>query len=320
MMRQVWPFLTSERPVIVDWLPWSHTFGGNHNMNMMLTCGGTIYVDAGRPAPRMFAQTIANLADVPPTNYFNVPAGYAQLVPALESDPAFAARFFSRLRLIFNAAAALPAALRSRLEELAARSACRAVPVTGSWGATETAPAVTTAHFAYADARCIGVPLPGTQVKLAPAEGAYEVRPGSTGVAVPGYNLKIVDDDRLAVPVGTPGTLLVRGESAATGYWSRYYASRLVFQGEWLRTGDTYVLDADGYYTCLGRTGDMLKTSGMWVAPGEVEARLHGHQAVADAVVVAARDADGLEKPVDPWRRRSDDAALDEGGHSALGR
>jgi feruloyl-CoA synthase len=186
MMRQVWPFLTRERPVIVDWLPWSHTFGGNHNMNMMLTCGGTIYVDAGRPAPGMLAQTIANLTDVPPTIYFNVPAGYAQLVPVLESDPAFAARFFSRLRLIFNAAAALPAALRSRLEELAARSTGRAVPVTGSWGATETAPAVTTAHFAYDDARCIGVPLPGTQVKLAPAEGAYEIRVKGP-IVTPGY-------------------------------------------------------------------------------------------------------------------------------------
>ena len=186
MMRQVWPFLTSERPVIVDWLPWSHTFGGNHNMNMMLTCGGTIYVDAGRPVPGMFAQTIENLTDVPPTIYFNVPAGYAQLVPALESDPAFAARFFSRLRLIFNAAAALPGALRSRLEELAARTAGRAVPVTGSWGATETAPAVTTAHFAYDDARCIGVPLPGTQVKLAPAEGAYEIRVKGP-IVTPGY-------------------------------------------------------------------------------------------------------------------------------------
>ena len=127
---------------------------------------------------------------------------------------------------------------------------------------------------------------------------AGQVRPGSTGVAVPGYDLKIVDDDGLEVPAGTPGTLLVRGASAATGYWSRYHASRLVFQGEWLRTGDTYVLDADGYYTCLGRTSDMLKASGMWVAPAEVEARLHAHQAVADAVVVAALDADGLEKPV----------------------
>ena len=112
MIFQVWPFLDGERPVIVDWLPWSHTFGGNHNVNMMITAGGTVYVDAGRPAAGLFAQTIENLADVPPTVYFNVPAGYAQLVPALEADPAFAARFFSRLRLMFNAAAALPAGLR----------------------------------------------------------------------------------------------------------------------------------------------------------------------------------------------------------------
>jgi acyl-coenzyme A synthetase/AMP-(fatty) acid ligase len=100
------------------------------------------------------------------------------------------------------------------------------------------------------------------------------------------------------VPEGSPGTLYVRGESTATGYWSRYAASRQVFQGEWLRTGDTYVRDADGFYTCLGRTGDMLKASGIWVSPAEVEARLLAHPAVAQAVVVAAVDADGLEKPV----------------------
>jgi acyl-coenzyme A synthetase/AMP-(fatty) acid ligase len=90
----------------------------------------------------------------------------------------------------------------------------------------------------------------------------------------------------------------VRGSSSATGYWARYDASRLVFQGEWLRTGDTYVRDADGYYECLGRTGDMLKASGIWVSPMEVEARLLAHPAVAQAVVVGAADADGLEKPV----------------------
>jgi benzoate-CoA ligase family protein len=127
---------------------------------------------------------------------------------------------------------------------------------------------------------------------------AGRARPGSTGMAVPGYDLKIVDEDGLEVLVGKPGTLLVRGASAATGYWSRYQASRLVFQGEWLRTGDTYVKDADGYYACLGRTSDMLKASGMWVAPAEVEARLHAHRAVSDAAVVAALDSDGLEKPV----------------------
>jgi len=133
---------------------------------------------------------------------------------------------------------------------------------------------------------------------LSNAPGA--VRPGTTGVAVPGYDLKLLDEERgreIAEP-GTPGTLYVRGQSSATGYWARYDASRLVFQGEWLRTGDTYVRDADGYYECLGRTGDMIKASGIWVSPMEVETRLLSHPAVAQAVVVAAPDADGLEKPV----------------------
>jgi benzoate-CoA ligase family protein len=124
------------------------------------------------------------------------------------------------------------------------------------------------------------------------------VRAGTTGVAVPGYDLRIVDEAGLDLPPGTPGTLLVRGDSTATGYWSRYAASRQVFQGEWLRTGDTYVCDAEGYYACLGRTGDMLKASGIWVSPAAVEARLLAHDAVSQAVVVAAIDADGLEKPV----------------------
>ncbi len=125
-----------------------------------------------------------------------------------------------------------------------------------------------------------------------------QVRAGTTGVAVPGYELRVLGEDGLEVPPGTPGTLFVRGDSAATGYWSRYAASRQVFQGEWLRTGDTYVVDADGYYACLGRTGDMLKASGIWVAPAEVESRLLAHADVAQAVVVAAADADGLDKPV----------------------
>jgi benzoate-CoA ligase family protein len=125
-----------------------------------------------------------------------------------------------------------------------------------------------------------------------------QVRPGTTGVAVPGYDLKILDETGAPVPAGTPGTLYVRGASAATGYWARYDASRQVFQGEWLRTGDTYVQDADGFYTCLGRTGDMLKVSGMWVSPAEVEERLLTHPAIAQAVVVAGLDTDGLEKPV----------------------
>ena len=124
------------------------------------------------------------------------------------------------------------------------------------------------------------------------------VKAGTTGVAVPGYELRIVDEQGADVPDGQPGTLMVRAESAATGYWSRYAVSRQVFVGEWVRTGDTYVRDADGYYACLGRTGDMLKAGGIWVSPAEVEAHLLAHDAVAQAVVVAGHDADGLEKPV----------------------
>ena len=143
-----------------------------------------------------------------------------------------------------------------------------------------------------------------------------EVRAGTTGVAVPGYDLRLLDEDGHEVPAGTPGTLYVRGDSAASGYWSRYAASRQVFQGEWLRTGDTYVRDDDGYYACLGRTGDMLKASGMWVSPAEVEARLLAHEAVAQAVVVAAHDAEGLEKPVayiilQPGRSASEDELIE---------
>ncbi|MEV5703809.1 benzoate-CoA ligase family protein [Actinoallomurus sp. NPDC052274] len=131
---------------------------------------------------------------------------------------------------------------------------------------------------------------------LSNKEGA--VRPGTTGRAVPGYDLRILDQEGREAAPGTPGTLHVRGESTATGYWSRYTASRQVFQGEWLCTGDTYVRDADGYYVCQGRTSDMLKASGMWVSPAEVETRLLAHPAVTQAVVVAGIDTDGLEKPV----------------------
>ncbi|HET7015640.1 MAG TPA: benzoate-CoA ligase family protein [Streptosporangiaceae bacterium] len=152
-----------------------------------------------------------------------------------------------------------------------------------------------TAHFGTDIIDGIGM-TEMLHIFLSNVEG--QVRPGSTGVAVPGYELKILSDDGALVPDGTPGTLYVRGDSAATGYWSRYDASRQVFQGEWLRTGDTYVRDPDGFYSCLGRTSDMLKVSGMWVSPAEIEDRLLAHQAVAQAVVVAGLDSDDLEKPV----------------------
>jgi feruloyl-CoA synthase len=261
MIRQAWPFLAGERPVIVDWLPWSHTFGGNHNVNMMLANGGTIYVDGGRPAPGLFAQTIANLADVPPTVYFNVPAGYAQLVPALEGDPEFAARFFSRLRLLFNAAAALPAGLRSRLAALAARHAPgRDIPVTGSWGATETAPAVTSANFPFTDTSCIGAPLPGALVKLVPVEDAYEIR--------------------------------VQGPNVTPGYYARPDLTGEAFDADgFYRTGDAVGFavpgDPDAGLVFRGRIAEDFKLStGTFVRVGAVRtALLSSVPALSDAVI-----------------------------------
>ncbi len=185
-LRQVWPFLLAEPPILVDWLPWSHTFGANHNLNLALFNGGTIYIDDGKPAPPLFPRTTAALKHVPPTLYFNVPAGYALLAPALEKDAELAERFFSRLRFMFYAAAALPDALAERLRQLADHHADHDVPLTSSWGTTETAPGATTMHFLGGPTGCIGVPLPGTTIKLAPVGDRLEIRVKGPNVT-PGY-------------------------------------------------------------------------------------------------------------------------------------
>jgi acyl-coenzyme A synthetase/AMP-(fatty) acid ligase len=125
-----------------------------------------------------------------------------------------------------------------------------------------------------------------------------EVRPGTTGVAVPGYDIELRDLDGNLVADGEPGSLFVRGESIALGYWRRAAASRTVFTGEWLSTGDTYVRTPTGHYTCLGRSNDLLKAGGIWVSPAEVEARLLEHPAVAETAVVGMPDEDGIDKPV----------------------
>ncbi len=186
MLRQVWPFLAEDPPVLLDWLPWSHTFGGSHNLNMVLANAGTVWIDDGRPAPGLLERTLRNIGDVSPTIYFNVPAGYAALVPALEQDAELAERFFARLRLVFFAAAALPQQLWNRIERLAARLGGSA-QMTTSWGATETGPAATSAHFASGRSDCIGVPLPGVQLKLSPVGDKLEIRVKGPNVT-PGYH------------------------------------------------------------------------------------------------------------------------------------
>jgi feruloyl-CoA synthase len=183
---QVWPFLGDEPPVVVDWLPWNHTFGGNYNLHMVLSNGGTMYIDAGKPAPGLIETTVRNLRDVAPTMYFNVPRGFDLLLPFLEQDAALRRRFFSRCAFVFYAGAALPQNLWQRFEALALRERGGDLALVSSWGATETAPLCAAVHFPVERAGVIGLPVPGCEIKLVPSAGKLEARVRGPNVT-PGY-------------------------------------------------------------------------------------------------------------------------------------
>jgi benzoate-CoA ligase len=141
---------------------------------------------------------------------------------------------------------------------------------------------------------------------------AGKVVPGSSGFPVPGYRVELRRADGSVIEGSDePGMLWVAGESLCTGYWCRTDINRLVFHGEWMRTGDTYVRGADGSWSCIGRADDVLKVGGIWVSPTEVETRILEHPAVAEAVVVGVPDEDGLDKPV-AYVVAMPDATIDE--------
>jgi benzoate-CoA ligase family protein len=235
-------------------------YGLGNSVLFPLSAGASAVLNAAPSRPDLIAEAAVKYGA---TLFFGGPTFFANMLRAGMPADALAG-----VRLAASAGEALPASLYQR------------------W----------TAHFGIDIIDGLGM-TEMLHIFLSNAPG--QVRAGTTGRAVPGYDLRLVDEETgQEVGDDVPATLFVRGASAATGYWSRYDASRQVYQGEWLRTGDTYVRDGDGYYTCLGRTGDMIKASGIWVSPMEVEARLLSHPAVSQAVVVAAHDGDGLEKPV----------------------
>jgi len=185
---QTWSFLdnTAEHLVILDWLPWSHTFGANHNFNLVLRNGGTLYIDGGKPAPGLFAMSLANLRSVMPTVYFNVPRGFDMLIAALRDDDELRRRFFAEVRFAFYAGAALPQNLWDAMEELSIKIVGRALPMVSAWGSTETSPLATDCHFQAKRSGNIGVPIPGTELKLVPSGDKLEVRVRGPNVT-PGY-------------------------------------------------------------------------------------------------------------------------------------
>ena len=263
--RQIWPFLSTDPPVIVDWLPWSHTFGGNHNFNLVLGNGGTLYIDGGRPAPGLFDQTVANLTSIAPTVYFNVPRGYDMLVTALKADPDLRRHFFSRLQIVFSAAAALPPHLWHALTTLALETVGAPVAVTSGWGSTETAPLAADCYFQATQPGVIGLPVPGTELKLVPNGDKLEVR--------------------------------VRGPNVTPGYWRRPDLTAAHFDDEgFYRIGDAVrFVDQDRPELGLlfdGRVAEDFKLdSGTWVNVGMLRVKAIAALApVAQDIVVTGHD------------------------------
>ncbi|MGB0629130.1 MAG: feruloyl-CoA synthase [Alphaproteobacteria bacterium] len=185
-IAQIYAFLRDEPPVFLDWLPWNHTFGGNHNLNMVLHNGGTMYIDEGRPVPGRIEATIANLREISPTLYLNVPRGYDLILPLLEQDEAARDGLFRNLKKFFFAGAALPANVWDRLDALAVAARGERLPITTSLGSTETAPAATYLNWLPGSAGNIGIPMPGNEVKLIPNGDKMEIRMRGPNIT-PGY-------------------------------------------------------------------------------------------------------------------------------------
>lgn len=185
-LAQLWPFMKETPPMLLDWLPWNHTFGSNHNFNLVLRNGGTLYLDDGKPMPGAFDASIANLREVRPTFYLNVPRGFEMLVPVLRSDAEFRKAFFSRLQVIFYAAAALPQHLWDELIELSTREVGYPLPMVTGWGSTETAPSAAACCYLAKQSGVIGLPIPGVTLKLVPNGDKMEIRVKGPNI-MPGY-------------------------------------------------------------------------------------------------------------------------------------
>lgn len=186
MLAAQMPFLRDEPPVLVDWLPWNHTFGGNHNVGIVLYNGGSLYIDDGRPVPGEFEKTIANLREIAPTIYFNVPKGFEILVDYLKRDDVLRENFFSRLNLMFFAAAGLSQHIWDELDRLAIQTlGCKVGMLTGL-GATETAPSAMFASLEESRSGVVGLPARGVTIKLVPNGGKLECRVKGPNV-MPGY-------------------------------------------------------------------------------------------------------------------------------------
>jgi feruloyl-CoA synthase len=266
-LRQALPFVVSEPPVLVDWLPWNHTFGGSHNIGLVLLNGGSLYIDGGKPTASGIAPTLSNLREISPTVYFNVPKGFELLAHHLRADPVLRRTFYRRLRAYFFAGASLAQHTWDALDSLSIEERGEKTPMLSGLGATETGPSITFTTPAMARSSVLGLPAAGNLVKLAPVEDKLELRVRSPGV--------------------TPG------------YWRDPALTSAALDEEgFYRTGDAVrLLDARDPTRGLlfdGRiTEDFKLSNGTWVSVGPLRAELIAALSpLAQDVVLAGQDRD----------------------------
>jgi feruloyl-CoA synthase len=247
MICETMAFLKDEPPVIVDWLPWNHTFGGNHNIGLTLYNGGSMYLDAGKPMPSGIEETARNLSEISPTVYFNVPKGYESLLPYLRDDAALRGTFFKNLQAMFFSGAALSPFVWESLDEVAVRETGFRVPMLTGLGATETAPFFMSANPATSRPGHVGLPVPGNEAKLVPTNGKLEVR--------------------------------ARGPNVTPGYWRQPSLTAAAFDEEgFYKFGDAIkpavADDFSAGFDFDGRIAEDFKlASGTWVSVGPLRAR-----------------------------------------------
>jgi feruloyl-CoA synthase len=261
------PFLEDEPPVLVDWLPWNHTFGGNHNIGIAIHNGGSLHIDDGKPMPGAIERTVRNLREIAPTIYFNVPRGFEALLPFLRQDRALRENFFSRLKVMFYAGASLSQTVWDEIAELSFETCGERIAMLTGLGATETAPSAIFTTPETSRAGAVGVPLPGVEVKLAPVGDKLEGR--------------------------------VRGPNITPGYWRDEEVTRKAFDEEgYYRFGDALRFldekDESKGFCFDGRIAENFKlATGTWVTVGSLrQAFLTAFAPYAKDVVIAGHDRD----------------------------
>ena len=275
MLRTVMPFLSDEPPVLCDWLPWNHTFGGNHNIGIALYNGGSFYIDDGKPTPEGIKVTVRNLREIASTAYYNVPRGYEVLMPYLQRDEVLRARFFSRVKLLFYAAAGLGQRFWDELRDVAIEACGEEILMMTGLGATESAPYAISTGKEGAASGVIGLPVPGVQLKL--------------------------------VPVGTKIEARLKGPNITPGFWRQDDITATAFDEEgYYKLGDAvrFIEPADPSKGLMfdGRLNEDFKLStGTWVSVGPLRTRFLQHFGrLTQDVVIAGHDRSYLGALVVP--------------------